>query len=105
MKNVQHLDYIVDEHGVHVDPTKIHVICYWRNPTTLSKLQSFLGIPNFYHRFMLGFSHIAWVLIQVTKGGGKENFVWGNSQHQEFDDLKHFLFSAPILLSLSTSTF
>ena len=27
MKKVQYLGYIVDEHGVHVDPTKIQVIC------------------------------------------------------------------------------
>jgi hypothetical protein len=26
MNRVQYLDYIVDEHGVHVDPTKIQVI-------------------------------------------------------------------------------
>jgi hypothetical protein len=36
---------------------------------------------------MLGFSHIAWDLIQVTNGGGIETFVWGMSQQQAFDDL------------------
>jgi hypothetical protein len=57
--------------------TKIQVIHDWTAPTTLIELQSFLGLANFYHRFMLGFSHIAWALIQVTRGGGKEKFVWG----------------------------
>jgi hypothetical protein len=33
----------------------------------------------------------------TTKGGGKEKFVWGLSQQQEFDDLKQHLFSTPIL--------
>ena len=46
---------------------------------------------------MLGFSHITWALNQVTKGGHKETFVWGKEQQWEFDDLKHHLFSAPIL--------
>jgi hypothetical protein len=46
---------------------------------------------------MLGFSHTAWVLIQVTKGGVKENFMWGNLQHQVFDDMKHHLCSSPVL--------
>jgi hypothetical protein len=36
----------------------------------------------------LGFTHIAWAFIQVTRGGGKENFVWGQSQEKTFDDLK-----------------
>jgi hypothetical protein len=39
-----------DEHGVHVDPAKIQVICDWLAPTTLTDLQSFLGLANFYRR-------------------------------------------------------
>jgi hypothetical protein len=97
MNNAHYLGYIIHEHGVHVDPTKIQVIRDWPSSTTLTELRSFLGLTNFYHRFMLGFSHIAWALIQVTKGGGKETFVWGKSQQQEFDDLKHHMCSAPVL--------
>jgi hypothetical protein len=47
---------------------------------------------------MLGLSHIAWALSQVTKGcGGKEKFAWGQEQQQEFYDMNHHLFSTPIL--------
>jgi hypothetical protein len=56
-----------------------------------------LGLANFYYRFVLGFSHIAWALSQITRGGGKEKFVWGQSQQQAFDDLKQCLCSAPVL--------
>jgi hypothetical protein len=76
---------------------KIQVICDWPAPTTLTELQSFLGLANFYRRFMLGFSHIAWALSQVTRGGGKEKFMWGQSQQKVFDDLKQCLCSAPVL--------
>jgi hypothetical protein len=97
MDMVHYLGYIVDQHGVHVDPTKIQVIHDWPAPTTLTELQSFLGLTNFYRRFMLGFSHITWALSQVTRGGGKEKFVWGLSQQQAFDDLKKCLCSSPVL--------
>jgi hypothetical protein len=50
----------MDEYGVHVDPTKIQVIHNWPTPMTLTKLHNFLGLTNFYHRVVLGFSHIAW---------------------------------------------
>jgi hypothetical protein len=56
-----------------------------------------LGLANFYHRFVLGFSHIAWALNQITRGGGKEKFAWGQSQQQEFNDLKKCLCSTPVL--------
>jgi hypothetical protein len=82
MNKVQYLGYIVDEHGVHVDPAKIQVIHDWPAPTTLTKLQSFLGLANFYRWFVLGFSHIVWALIQVTKGSGRENFAWGRKNNE-----------------------
>ena len=48
MNMVQYLGYIVDEHGVHVDPDTIQVIRDWPAPTTLTELRSFLGLANFY---------------------------------------------------------
>jgi hypothetical protein len=33
----------------------------------------------------------------VTKGDGRETFVWGKEQQRAFDDLKNRLCSAPIL--------
>jgi hypothetical protein len=92
MNMVQYLRYIVDLHGVNVDLAKIQVICDWLAPTTLTELWSFLGLANFYRRFMLGFSHIAWALNQVTKGVGRAKFVWGKEHQQAFkESLKHCL--------------
>jgi hypothetical protein len=97
MDRVHYLGYIIDQHGVHVDPSKIQVIHDWIAPTTLTEFQSFLGLENFYQRFVLGFSHIAWALSQINRGGGREKFAWGWSQQQVFDDLKWCLCSTPIL--------
>jgi hypothetical protein len=68
MQRIQHLGYIMDEHGVHVDPSKIQFIRDWPTLTTLTKLCNLLGLANFYRRFMLGFSHIDWPLSKVNKG-------------------------------------
>jgi hypothetical protein len=97
MNMVQYLGYIVDEHGVHVDPTKFQVIRDWPSSTTLTELRSFLELANFYRRFVLGFSHMALTLNQVTKGGFRAKFVWGKGQQRAFDDLKHRLCPAPVL--------
>ena len=83
--------------GVHVDPTKIQVIRDWPAPATLTELHRFLGLTNFYHRFVLRFSHITWPLSQVTKGGAKEKLFWCESQQKSFGELKHRLCSAPVL--------
>jgi hypothetical protein len=97
MDRVHYLGYIVDQHGVHVDIAKIQVIRDWSAPTTLTELRSFFDLANFYCKFMLGFSHIEWALGQITRGGGKDKFEWGQYQQQAFDDLKKCLFSTPVL--------
>jgi hypothetical protein len=80
-----------------VDPAKIQVISDFPAPATLTELRSFLHLPNFYRRFVLGFSHITWPLRQVTKGGAKAKLFWSESQQKAFEELKHRLFSAPVL--------
>ena len=82
MDQIQYLRYIVDSNGVHLDLTKIQVIRDWPTPKTLTELHNFLGLANFYRRFVLGFSHIAWSLSQVNTGGSKAMFVWAKSQQQ-----------------------
>jgi hypothetical protein len=100
MDRVHYLGYIIDQHGVHLAkiqqrsksyPTKIQVIRDWSAPTTLTERRSFLGVANFYHRFVLGLSYIAWALSQIIRGGGKATFAWGRTQQQAFDDLKQRL--------------
>jgi hypothetical protein len=100
MTQVQYLGYIIDESGVHVDPTKIQVILDWPAPINLIELHSFLGLANFYRMFVLGFSHITWPLSQVTKGGVKEKFLWSESQQKAFVELKYRLCCAPMLTLL-----
>jgi hypothetical protein len=62
-----------------MDPTKIQGIHNWLVLMTLTKLCNFLGLANFYHMFVLHFSHIAWPLSQVTKGGAKAKVTWSES--------------------------
>eukprot|EP00253_Pinus_taeda_P010737 PITA_10737 len=69
----------------------------WPSPTTLIELRNFLGLANFYHRFVLGFSHITWPLSQVIKGGAKAKFFWYEYQQKAFTKLKDRLCSASVL--------
>jgi hypothetical protein len=75
MKRIHYLGYIMDEHGVHVDPTKIQVIRVWSASMTLTDLHILLGYAKLYHRFLLGFSHISCPLSKDTKGGAKGKFI------------------------------
>ena len=66
----------MDEHGEHLDSTKIQFIHDWISLTILIEICNFLILVNVYLKFLLWFSHITWPLRKVTKGGAKANFSW-----------------------------
>jgi hypothetical protein len=65
--SISYLGFIIDAHGIKVDPTKVEVLLNWPIPSTLTELRSFLGLANFYHKFISSFSKIALPLHQLTK--------------------------------------
>src|SRR5215470_3867541 len=58
IKKIEFLGHVVSAAGLHVDPTKIDVILHWLIPTNVKELQSFLGLCNYYQRFIDSFAKI-----------------------------------------------
>jgi hypothetical protein len=92
---VAFLGYVVTPQGIEVDEVKIEAIKSWSIPTTLTQLQSFLGLAGFYRRFMRDFSIIAVPLNDLMKKG--VSFRWGAAQDQAFHTLIDKLTHAPLL--------
>ena len=58
-------------------------------------MRSFLGLAEYYRRFVEGFSRIATPLIELTKK--KTKYVWKNRCENSFKELKRRLITAPVL--------
>ena len=72
---VAFLGYVVTPQGIEVDEAKVHAIQSWPTPSTVTQVQSFLGLTGFYRRFVKDFSTIATPLNELTKKG--VSFPWG----------------------------
>ena len=94
-QRVSFLGYVVTPQGIEVDSSKIAAIWDWPTPTTVTQIQSFLGLAGFYLRFIRDFSSIAAPLHELTKKGVP--FAWGDSQEVAFNTLKDTLTHAPLL--------
>ena len=93
--NLTYLGHNISNQGISVEERKIHAINSWERPQNVVNVQSFLGLCNYYRRFVPHFARIAAPLTDLTK---KTNpFSWGSSQEMSFNNLKAALLKAPVL--------
>jgi RNase H-like domain found in reverse transcriptase len=95
---MEFLGFIVGKDGLRVDPKKMEVINNWPRPANITEVRSFLGLVQFFIRFVARFSEIAVPLTNLTKKNlsiGK----WDSKCEQAFAELKHAVTSAPVLRS------
>ncbi|GJT85348.1 putative reverse transcriptase domain-containing protein [Tanacetum coccineum] len=95
LSKVQFLGHVIDSKGIHVDPAKIESIKDWASPKTPTEIRQFIGLADYYRRFIKGFSKIAMPMTKLTQKSVK--FNWGEKTEVVFQLLKQKLCSAPIL--------
>ena len=61
------LGYIVNQHGIAADPAKTAAVAAWPQPTSVRQVRSFLGLANYYRKFVPHFSRTAAPLNALTK--------------------------------------
>ncbi len=97
---VKYLGHIVGRDGLKVDPKKIAVIKDWPVPLDVSQLRSFLGIGNYFRKFIQGYSSMVACLTQLTHQE-YENIplpqLWKDIHQHAFESVKLALTTAPVL--------
>jgi hypothetical protein len=67
MKQVAFLGHIISKGGISVDPSKVQDVLSWNAPTSVSDIQSFLGLARYYRRFIEGFLKISKPMTELLK--------------------------------------
>nr|GFA79596.1 putative reverse transcriptase domain-containing protein [Tanacetum cinerariifolium] len=84
-----------ESQGIHVDLAKIKFVKDWASPKSPTEIRQFLGLAEYYRRFIEGFSKIAKPMTKLTQK--KVKFEWGDKQEAAFQLLNQKLCSDPIL--------
>jgi len=90
------LGHIISDKGIAMDPAKVKAIKEWPIPTNVTEVQSFIGLCNYYRRFIPSFANIAKPLHNLTKKG--VNFDWSTEYNNAFEVLKDAFTKEPILV-------
>ena len=94
-KEISYLGHIIDEDGIRPSHTKLKAIIDAPRPKTRSEVKAFLGMINFYRKFIRNIANIIQPLNDLTSS--KIPFEWTHRQEESFRHAKQALISPPIL--------
>jgi hypothetical protein len=86
IKEVPFLGHVVSPEGITVDPSKVKEVLEWKLPTMVSEVRSFLGLADYYRRFIPNFSKITKPITELLKKGNK--YLWSEACDEAFKHLK-----------------
>ena len=94
-REFRYLGHIISAGGMSTDPVKTTAVKAMPAPRNVKGVRSFLGICNYYRRFIDKFAIVGkplYTLLNTT-----EKFVWTDAHQRSFEDLKVSLTTAPML--------
>ena len=94
-ESVEFLGHIVSADGIRPVEDKVKAVLAWPTPTNLKELRAFLGLANYYRRFIRGFAGLAEPLTDLTRKD--QPFVWAGAHQRAFEALKEAVTHAPVL--------
>jgi hypothetical protein len=95
-RQISYLGYLISEAGVATCPDKVKVVVEWPQPTMVKQLRSFLGLADYYRKFIKHFGIISRLLTYLLKKNLV--FVWTDDHEQAFKLLKSALVQALVLV-------
>ena len=90
-----HISHIIENGTIQPGPAKIAALFKKTIPTSVTQIRSFLGLAQYYKKFIQNFAAIASPLYLATSNGNK--FTWNPECTNAFHELRESLSTTPIL--------
>ncbi|KAL5581856.1 hypothetical protein UlMin_014298 [Ulmus minor] len=92
---INFLGHIIERGQIRMDMKKVRAIQEWKTPANVKELRSFLGLANYYRRFVEEYSKTAAPLTELLKRG--VTWDWGIVCEADFQELKNAMMRDPVL--------
>ncbi|KAM7289935.1 uncharacterized protein ISCGN_030063 [Ixodes scapularis] len=99
--SVEYLGHIISQAGLAPAPRKIEAVLKAPKPKSKKELQSYLGLVNFYRRFLPNLSTHLEPLHRLLRDG--QQWAWKKEQDLAFQHSKELVVKAPVLVHFDPS--
>lgn len=94
-EKIDYLGYLIDKLGLHKTTEKITAIINARKPTNITEIKSFVGLVNYYNRFIPNAAKILHPIYELLKKGNQ--FNWNKACDHAFQAIKTEIASDRVL--------
>ena len=98
VREVEFLEVMIGPKGVEMQRKKVKGVLNWPAPRNIKEVQTFLGLANYYRRFIKDFAKIAAPLHMLVRK--EQKWKWKKEQKEAFEKLKAVFTTESILAIL-----
>ncbi|XP_071941068.1 uncharacterized protein [Antedon mediterranea] len=98
-ETVSYLGHVIGNGLVRPSPDKLSALQNYPRPITKTNIRAFLGLANYYRKFIPDFSQIALPLTEATRKSSPNNVNWSEQMETSFRTLQTKLTDSPVLVS------
>jgi len=95
VKRIEFLGVVIGPNGIEIEAEKVDGVCNWPQLRNVKDVRKFLGLANYYRRFIKNFARIARLMNVLT--WKEEKWWWEEAQQKAFEELKEIFTSKPVL--------
>jgi len=98
VKKIGFLGVVIGPNRIEMEKEKVDGVLSWSQPKTVKDIRKFLGLANYYRRFIKDFARVARPLNMLIRKDKK--WRWEEAQQKAFDKLKQVFTTKLVLAAL-----
>jgi len=97
-RKIGFLGVVIGPNRIEIEVEKVEGVLGWPEPKNVKDVRKFLGLANYYRRFIKDFAQVARPMNILTRKD--EKWQWGKEQQKAFNELKQVFTTKLVLAAL-----